>query len=49
MVFPTIKNLEAIDGVTSRDALLASRRGAKIEPVQPLLVVDGKRKKIVLP
>ena len=49
MVFPTIKNLEAIDGVTSRDALLASRRNAKIEPVQPLLVVDGNRKKIVLP
>lgn len=49
MVFPTIRNLEAIAGVTDRETLLASRRGAKIEPVQPLLVVDGNRKKIVLP
>ena len=41
MVFPTIKNLEAIRDATSADALIASRRGAKIEPVQPVLV-DGR-------
>lgn len=38
MVFPTIKNLEAIAGATSIDALIASRRGARIEAVEPVLV-----------
>jgi 8-oxo-dGTP pyrophosphatase MutT (NUDIX family) len=41
MVFPTIKNLEALRGFESVDALIASRRGAVIEPVQPVLV-NGK-------
>ncbi len=38
MVFPTIKNLEAIADAKSIDELLASRRGARIEPVEPILV-----------
>ena len=38
MVFPTLRNLEAIATFTSVDALLASRRGATIEPVLPILV-----------
>jgi 8-oxo-dGTP pyrophosphatase MutT (NUDIX family) len=38
MVFPTIKNLEAIAGFESADALIESRRGAVIEPVMPVLV-----------
>jgi len=38
MVFPTIKNLEALRGFDSIEALLDSRRGAKIEPVEPVLV-----------
>jgi len=41
MVFPTIKNLEALRGFESIEALIASRRDAKIEPVEPVLV-DGK-------
>lgn len=41
LVFPTIKNLEAIAGFTSIDELLKSRRGATIEPVLPVLV-NGK-------
>ena len=41
MIFPTIKNLEAILGFDSADALIASRKGAVIEPVQPILV-NGK-------
>jgi 8-oxo-dGTP pyrophosphatase MutT (NUDIX family) len=49
MVFPTIKNLEAIQDFSSAEELLRSRLGAKIEAVQPVLVVDGDRKKIVLP
>ena len=41
MVLPTIKNLEAIAGFDSVAALLESRRGVKIEPIEPVLV-DGK-------
>ncbi|HYH06287.1 MAG TPA: NUDIX hydrolase [Thermoanaerobaculia bacterium] len=41
LVFPTIRNLEAIAQFESVDALLASRRGAVIEPIEPVLV-DGK-------
>jgi 8-oxo-dGTP pyrophosphatase MutT (NUDIX family) len=41
LVFPTIKNLEAIARFTSADELLDSRRGAVIEPVEPVLV-NGK-------
>ena len=49
MVFPTVKNLEAIEAFDSAAELIASRHGATIEPVQPRLVIDGGRKKIVLP
>ena len=45
MVLPTIKNLEAIADATSVDELLASRRGAEIEAVEPILV----NKRPVLP
>ncbi len=38
MVFPTIKNLEAIADATSVEALLSSRRGAEIAIVEPILV-----------
>ncbi|HET7436164.1 MAG TPA: NUDIX hydrolase [Thermoanaerobaculia bacterium] len=41
MVFPTIKNLEAIAQYDSASALLNARRGAIIEPILPVLV-DGK-------
>jgi 8-oxo-dGTP pyrophosphatase MutT (NUDIX family) len=41
MVFPTIKNLEAIAGFENADALIESRRNAVIEPVTPVLV-DGR-------
>lgn len=41
LVFPTIKNLEAITPFDSTDAAIDSRRGAEIEPIQPVLV-DGK-------
>lgn len=41
LVFPTIRNLEALTGFDSADALLESRRGAVIEPIEPVLV-DGK-------
>lgn len=41
LVFPTIRNLEAIAEFTSSHALIESRRGAIVEPVQPVLV-NGK-------
>jgi 8-oxo-dGTP pyrophosphatase MutT (NUDIX family) len=41
MVFPTIKNLEAIRGFDSAAALIDSRRGAKIEAIQPVMR-DGR-------
>ncbi len=43
LVFPTIKNLEALAGFESAGELIESRRGAVIEPIQPVLV-DGKPK-----
>jgi 8-oxo-dGTP pyrophosphatase MutT (NUDIX family) len=49
IIFPTQKNLEAIVGFSSAEELLASRRGADIPTTQPVLVVEGGRKKIILP
>ena len=41
MVFPTLRNLEALRGFASADELIESRRGVDIEPIMPVLV-DGK-------
>jgi 8-oxo-dGTP pyrophosphatase MutT (NUDIX family) len=41
MVFPTLRNLEALTGFDTADALIDSRRGAIIEPIEPILI-DGK-------
>jgi 8-oxo-dGTP pyrophosphatase MutT (NUDIX family) len=49
IVFPTQKNLEAIAGFTSIEALLESRRGATITPTQPRLLMVGGKRTIVLP
>ncbi len=49
IVFPTLKNLEAIAGFTSAEELLASRRGTEIATTRPVLVVEGGKKKIILP
>lgn len=49
MVFPTIRNLEAIASFDSVDALLAARRNALIKPVQPIIVVENGKKTIRLP
>ncbi|HVR38036.1 MAG TPA: hypothetical protein VMU84_03010, partial [Thermoanaerobaculia bacterium] len=38
MVFPTIKNLEAIASFENADVLMESRRDAVIEAVMPVLV-----------
>lgn len=49
LVLPTIKNIEALTGFTTASDLIASRRGAVISPVQPLLVGEGDRRRPVLP
>lgn len=41
MVFPTLRNLEALAGFDNARALMESRRGATIEPVLPVLI-NGK-------
>ena len=41
MVFPTLRNLEAIAAFQTAEELIASRRDAVIEPILPILV-DGR-------
>ena len=48
-VFPVRKNLEAIAAYHSIDALIAARRGADIEPVQPIMIVENGQRRFVLP
>ena len=49
IVFPTRKNLEAIAGRASIDELIAARRGAEIQPVQPIIVVENGKRRFVIP
>ncbi|HUP66175.1 MAG TPA: NUDIX domain-containing protein [Thermoanaerobaculia bacterium] len=49
MVFPTIRNLEALIPFTSPRELIASREGVDVPTTRPVLVVDGDRKRIELP
>jgi len=49
LVFPTLKNLEAIVGFDSAAQLMDARRGAAIEPTRPVIVEENGQKKIVLP
>ena len=48
MVFPTLKNLEALLSYRNVHELMNARRGAKIEAVRPVLKIDGRKKRIVL-
>lgn len=49
LVFPTLKNLEAIAGFRSATELLESRRDAEIPEIRPRLVFENGEKKILLP
>jgi 8-oxo-dGTP pyrophosphatase MutT (NUDIX family) len=49
MVFPTIRNLEAIARFETTTGLFASRQGIHIETVQPVIVLRDGKKLIVLP
>ncbi len=49
LVFPTLKNLEAIVGFRSASELIETRRRAEVPTTRPILVVENGQKKIVLP
>ena len=49
LVFPTLKNLEAIVGFASSAQLIEARRNAEIATTRPVLIVENGQKKIVLP
>jgi recombination protein RecT len=49
MVFPTIRNLEALAEFGSVRELMEARRNAEIPTTRPVLIVEGGRKRIVLP
>ncbi|MEK7466821.1 MAG: NUDIX hydrolase [Planctomycetota bacterium] len=49
MVFPTMKNLEALLPWKSIPGLLVERRGASIATTRPVIVVENGQKKVVLP
>ncbi len=49
MVFPTIRNLEELASFRSTRELVEARRGAKIEIILPVLVIENGRKTIIIP
>jgi 8-oxo-dGTP pyrophosphatase MutT (NUDIX family) len=49
LVFPTLKNLEALVGFKSSGELIESRRKAEIPTTRPIIVEENGQKKIVLP
>jgi 8-oxo-dGTP pyrophosphatase MutT (NUDIX family) len=49
IVFPTLKNLEALAGFDTAKQLLDSRRGIDVPTTRPVLVFENGKKKIILP
>lgn len=49
LLFPTIRNLQAIATGATSEELLESRRNAVIQTTRPILIVNGNSRKIVLP
>jgi len=49
LMFPTMKTLEAIAAFSSSSALIDSRKGLEVATTRPVLIVDGDKKRIVLP
>jgi len=49
MVFPTMKNLEALLPWRSIPDLLAARRSSSIPTTRPVIVIENGQKKVVLP
>jgi 8-oxo-dGTP pyrophosphatase MutT (NUDIX family) len=49
LVFPTIKQLEALRGHAGSEELLEAARERKVEPIMPKVVGEGEARRIVLP
>ncbi len=49
LVFPTLKHLERLSAFETVHELLASSRGQPVGPVQPKVILDGPRPRLVLP
>ncbi len=49
LVFPTIKTLEALAGFGSADELLGWADGREVEPIEPMVVIEGEVARVVLP
>ncbi len=49
LVFPTRKHLEQLSGFGSTDELLGHARGQVVDAVQPRVIGEGERARIVLP
>ena len=49
LVFPTIKTLEALAGFGTAEALLEWAVGREVEPIEPMVVIEGEVARIVLP
>jgi 8-oxo-dGTP pyrophosphatase MutT (NUDIX family) len=49
LVFPTVKTLEALARFDSADELLAWAAGREVEPIEPIVVIEGEVARVVLP
>ncbi len=49
LVFPTIKTLEALARFGTADELLAWADGRDVEPIEPMVVLEGEVARVVLP
>jgi 8-oxo-dGTP pyrophosphatase MutT (NUDIX family) len=49
LVFPTIKTLEALARFGSAAELLAWAEGREVEPIEPMVIMDGEMARVVLP
>jgi 8-oxo-dGTP pyrophosphatase MutT (NUDIX family) len=49
LVFPTIKTLEALARFRSAAEVLAWAEGREVEPIEPMVIVEGEVARVVLP
>lgn len=49
LVFPTLKHLERLSAFETVHELLERSRGQPVGPVQPKVILDGQRPRLVLP
>jgi 8-oxo-dGTP pyrophosphatase MutT (NUDIX family) len=49
LVFPTIKTLEALARFETADELLAWADGREVEPIEPVVVIEGEIARVILP